>query len=160
MLTYIAGMYEADREAQLNAALELVFHGFRSLTARPDRILESRGLQRVHHRILYFVGRNPDLTVGGLLAILHVSKQALNAPLRQLLEMRLVDSIPSTLDGRARLLRLTGDGVRLEKILSGTQRKHLDKVFAQAGVPAETGWRLVMGLLSRDHSETGEANLT
>lgn len=137
------------RDAELNAALELVFHGFRSLTARPDRILETRGLQRVHHRILYFVARTPELTVGGLLAILHVSKQALNAPLRQLQEMRLVDSVPSPLDRRARMLRLTPEGIRLERVLTGTQRRHLAKVFRETGGTAETGWRQVMEHLSR-----------
>jgi DNA-binding MarR family transcriptional regulator len=137
------------RDAELNAALELVFHGFRSLTAGPDRILETRGLQRVHHRILYFVARNPDLSVGGLLAILHVSKQALNAPLRQLQEMTLVDSVPSPADRRARLLRLTSEGIKLERLLTGTQRRHLAKVFATTGAVAESGWRSVMDGLSR-----------
>jgi DNA-binding MarR family transcriptional regulator len=138
-----------QRDSELNAALELVFHGFRSLTARPDRILESRGLQRVHHRILYFVARNPDLSVGGLLAILHVSKQALNAPLRQLQEMGLVDSVPSPTDRRARLLRPTPEGTKLERLLTGTQRRHLAKVFAATGAAAESGWRSVMDRLSR-----------
>jgi len=129
------------RDAELNRALELMFHGYRSLTARPDRILDTRGLQRVHHRILYFVGRNPDLSVGELLAILHVSKQALNAPLRQLQEMSLVDSLPSPADRRTRLLRLTSEGLRLERQLTGSQRKLLEQVFRAAGEHAETGWR-------------------
>jgi len=135
------------RDSELNVALELMFHGYRSLTARPDRILESRGLQRVHHRILYFVGRNPGISVGELLETLHVSKQALNAPLRQLLEMGMVDSTPSEQDRRARLLRLTSDGIRLERQLTGSQRKHLEKVFATAGSTSEIGWRHVMQAL-------------
>ncbi|MEK7394212.1 MAG: MarR family transcriptional regulator, partial [Fibrobacterota bacterium] len=130
-----------------NEALELMFHGYRSLTARPDRILDARGLQRVHHRILYFVGRNPGISVGDLLETLHVTKQALNAPLRQLQEMRLVDSIPSAKDRRARLLRLTADGIRLERQLTGSQRKQLASVFAHAGDASEDGWRRVMQAL-------------
>ena len=140
---------DPQRDAELNAALELVFHGFRSLTARPDRILEARGLQRVHHRILYFVARRPGLSVGDLLAILHVSKQALNAPLRQLQEMSLVDSAPSPIDRRVRLLQLTTPGSKLERVLSGTQRRHLEQVFATTGSVAESGWRSVMDRLSR-----------
>lgn len=140
---------DPKRDSELNAALELVFHGFRSLTARPDRILEARGLQRVHHRILYFVARRPGLSVGELLAILHVSKQALNAPLRQLQEMRLVDSSPYPLDRRVRLLQLTASGTKLERVLSGTQRRHLEKVFSKIGPTGESGWREVMELLSR-----------
>ncbi len=145
-------MQDPHREAELNSALELVFHGYKSLTARPDRILETRGLQRVHHRILYFVGRNPGLSVGELLATLGVTKQALNAPLRQLQEMRLVDSSPSPVDGRARLLRLTSDGIRLERSLTGVQRRHLERIFSNAGPEAEAGWRRTMEWFALDPS--------
>lgn len=137
-------MHDPHRESRLNEALELMFHGYRSLTARPDRILDARGLQRVHHRILYFVGRNPGISVGDLLETLHVTKQAMNAPLRQLQEMRLVDSTPSATDGRARLLRLTSDGIRLERQLTGSQRKLLEQVFRSTGEQGEMSWRAVM----------------
>ena len=144
-------MQEPHREADLNTALELLFHGYKALTARPDRILETRGLQRVHHRILFFVARNPGLSVGDLLGILGVTKQALNAPLRQLQEMRLVDSQPSPTDGRSRLLRLTSDGSKLERTLTGSQHRHLQSVFEAAGPAAEAGWRKAMRLFVQTH---------
>jgi len=65
---------DSSREVELNAALELMHFAYRAFTAGPDRILEGRGLQRVHHRILYFVGRHPGISVNGLLAILAVSR--------------------------------------------------------------------------------------
>lgn len=136
------------REAGLNRALELFHFAYRAFTAGPDRILEARGLQRVHHRILYFVGRHPGVAVNGLLEILGVSKQALNAPLRQLLEMRLVDSQTNAVDRRVRELRLTSEGARLEASLSGLQRRRMEEVFREAGPEAETAWREVMGLLA------------
>jgi DNA-binding MarR family transcriptional regulator len=136
------------RESELNQALELFHFAFRSFTARPDRILEGRGLQRVHHRIVYFVGRNPDITVTGLLAILGITKQALNAPLRQLLEMRLVDSRTADGDRRKRLLRLTRDGERLERALSGSQRRKLAGVFERLGPSAERAWRQTMAAIA------------
>ncbi|MEY4578734.1 MAG: hypothetical protein RL701_3437, partial [Pseudomonadota bacterium] len=122
-------MVDSSRETELNQALELFYFGFRSFTQKPDRLLEARGLQRVHHRILYFVGRNPDLNVGTLLDILAVSKQALHAPVRQLVEMGLVESRSAAIDRRQRLLRLTTEGERLERALSGAQRKKLASVF-------------------------------
>lgn len=136
------------REAGLNRALESFHFAYRAFTAGPDRILEAKGLQRVHHRILYFVGRHPGIAVNGLLEILGVSKQALNAPLRQLLEMRLVDSQTNAVDRRVRELRLTSDGARLEASLSGLQRRRMDEVFREAGPEAETAWREVMGLMT------------
>ena len=138
------------REAELNRAAELFLFAYRSYTAGPDRVLEGRGLQRVHHRILYFVGRNPGIAVNGLLSVLRVTKQALNAPLRQLLEMGLVDSQASTTDGRVRELRLTSEGARLEASLSGGQRRRLDAIFRELGPEAEASWREVMRRLAAE----------
>lgn len=135
------------RTEDLNRALELFHFAYRSFTAGPDRILEGRGLQRVHHRILYFVGRNPDIQVNGLLRILGVTKQALHAPLRQLLEMHLIDSQPDVVDRRVRRLRLTSDGAKLEASLSGQQRKAMDKIFRHCGSAAESAWREVMAAI-------------
>jgi len=132
------------RENALRLAIEQFYFGYRAFTAPPDRILEQRGLGRVHHRILYFVGRNPGLSVNTLLSMLSVSKQALNAPLRQLIEMRLVAMDTAEHDGRVRQLTLTASGAKLEAQLTGTQMKQLQAVFDQAGIKAETGWHQVM----------------
>ena len=75
-------MIDLKKEAYLRQCIEAFYFGYREFTAQPDRILEDRGLNRVHHRILYFIGRNPGIGVGALLDILQVSKQALHAPLR------------------------------------------------------------------------------
>jgi DNA-binding MarR family transcriptional regulator len=137
-------MLDLYAESELRACIELFYFAYRAFTARPDHILERRGLARVHHRILYFVGRNPSTTVNSLLATLRVSKQALNAPLRQLLEMGLIAaSIPDD-DRRVRQLTLTADGRRLEAQLTATQMKHLAQSFAAAGDEAASQWRRVM----------------
>lgn len=141
-------MVDQTREAALQEAIELLYFSYRAFTDRPDRILEQRGLNRVHHRILYFVGRNPDVSVNTLLGILDVSKQALNGPLRQLVEMDLIAMRAAPQDGRVRQLRLTYAGERLEARLSGTQRKQLAEVFDAAGPAAESGWREVMQRLA------------
>lgn len=138
----------ASRDGELQDAIELLFFGYRAFTDRPDRILGQRGLNRVHHRILYFVGRNPDTSVNALLGILGVSKQALNGPLRQLVEMDLVAMRVAAHDRRVKQLRLTYEGERLEARLSGTQRKQLAEVFGAAGPAAEAGWRQVMRRLA------------
>jgi len=140
---------DMPREDALRLAIEQFYFGYRAFTAPPDRILEQRGLGRVHHRILYFVGRNPGLSVNALLSMLSVSKQALNAPLRQLIEMRLVAMDTAEHDGRVRQLKLTTNGAKLEAKLTGTQMKQLQKVFDQVGIKAETGWHQVMSCLSR-----------
>ena len=64
-------------------SIEAFYFAYRQFTAGPDKVLGRKGLNRVHHRILYFIGRKPGVGVGELLDTLQVSKQALNAPLRQ-----------------------------------------------------------------------------
>lgn len=135
-------------EARLRKAIELLYFGYRAFTAPPDRILAERGLGRVHHRILYFVGRNPKISVNALLGVLGVSKQALNAPLRQLVEMGLIVADTAVHDRRVRQLRLSADGEALEARLTGEQMVQLGAAFRQAGVGAEAGWLAVMECLA------------
>ena len=102
----------------------------------------------MHHRILYFVARNPGIAVNELLSILDVSKQALNQPMRQLLEMRLVDSARAHYDGRVKLLSLTEKGIKLEQRLSETQIKLFSEVFANSDTDAEQAWFAIMRSMS------------
>ncbi len=132
------------REEALRLAIEQFYFGYRAFTTPPDRILEQRGLGRVHHRILYFVGRNPHISVNALLGLLNVSKQALNAPLRQLVEMKLIAMEAAEHDRRVRQLTLTASGSKLEALLTGTQMEQLQTVFEEAGAEAEAGWHRVM----------------
>ena len=140
-------MVDPSRERDLRDAIEAMFFGYRAFTGPPDRILERRGLGRVHHRILYFVGRHPDISITGLLDVLAVSKQALNAPLRQLLETHLVAAMAGSRDRRVRNLRLTQEGQRLEAELTGAQMRRLQAALERAGPDAEAGWRRVMDVL-------------
>ncbi len=137
-----------QREEALRLAIEQFYFGYRAFTTLPDRILDQRGLGRVHHRILYFVGRNPKISVNELLNLLSVSKQALNAPLRQLIEMNLIAMDTAEHDRRVRQLSLTANGSKLEAQLTGTQMKQLQTVFEQAGADAEAGWHRVMGKMA------------
>lgn len=135
-------------ESRLNSAQELLFFGYRAFTALPDEILAERGLARVHHRIIYFVARDPGLSVNKLLAKLGVSKQALNAPLRRLQEIGLITACHSEQDRRVKCLSLTDEGEKLDAQLSVSQHKLLSSIFNICGPEAETGWRMVMTALA------------
>ena len=132
----------------LNQALEALYFGFRAITAHPDERLGALGYSRVHHRILYFVGRNSGCSVKELLEIMQVSKQYLNRPLRQLVEDGYIHSKQDAEDRRVKRLGLTPKGRRLEEKLTGEQRLQLAEVFQKAGPEAESGWRRVMELLA------------
>lgn len=131
----------------LDEAQELLFFAFRNLTAEPDRVLAERGLSRVHHRILYFVRRNPGLGPGDLLRILRVSKQALARPLRELSAQGLLVGEVVPENRRRKRLALTPAGVRLERKLSELQRRRFAAAFEAAGPTAASDWRAVMKLL-------------
>ena len=137
-------MVDLKDETALRAAIETFYFAYREFTGGPDRILAQRGLGRVHHRILYFVGQQPDLSVKTLLQVLAITKQALHAPLRQLIEMGLIVSAGDTDDGRVRRLRLSGEGVRLEARLTATQMTLLAGAFARAGSGSGERWLAVM----------------
>jgi len=143
-------MVDRSRQDVPFEAIEALYFAYRAFTDRPDRILERRGLGRVHHRILYFVGRNPEISVRGLLDVLAVSKQALNAPLRQLVEMHLVAVTAGAQDRRVKQLRLTEEGARLEDELTNTQMRLLHTAFEAAGEGAQAGWLRVMTELAAE----------
>jgi len=137
-----------SRSHELNQALEALHFAFQAVVARPDELLGRQGLSRVHHRILYFIGRNPGLSVNELLAVLKVTKQSLNAPLRQLAQRGMVVASPAEQDRRVKRLRLTSKGELLEQALSGDQRRRFALVFKEVGKSKERVWREVMRLLA------------
>ncbi len=141
---------ETMREQELNKALEALHFAFRAITAQPDAMLAECGLSRVHHRLLYFIGRNPGLSVNELLAILRITKQSLNAPLRQLTELGFIESTPDAGDRRIKRLALTEKGSCLESQLSGYQRQRFARVFEMVGPEGEAAWHQVMRLLAEE----------
>ena len=108
----------------------------------------------MHQRIVFFIARHPHLSVKELLALLGVTKQALNIPLRQLAEMGLVDSAASHTDKRMRLLQLTKEGSRLEQMLRREQVKLLERAFGEAGEAAVAGWLAVNAALGKIQHST------
>lgn len=140
-------MVDLKRRQQLNEALELMHFGFRKMIEKPDQLLASRGMGRMHHRLLYFIGRNEGLSVSELNEVLKISKQALHRPLQQLVTRELVSSEPDSNDKRIRRLTLTRKGRALENRLSRMQRNQFRRVFAQVSTSDERAWRKVMALL-------------
>ena len=133
-------MLDLKNQTSQQTAMEAFFFGYQAFTAKADEMLERRGLSRVHQRIVFFIARYPGLSVKELLTVLGVSKQALNIPLRQLMEMHLVNSVAPESDKRKRLLELTADGRRFEESLRREQVKLLQRAFSEAGEAAVNGW--------------------
>lgn len=142
-------MLDLKNAATQQAAMEAFFFGYQAFTAKADEMLDRRGFSRVHQRIVFFIARYPGLSVKELLGVLGVSKQALNAPLRQLIAMDLVQSATPDSDKRKRLLELTEQGVKFEQALRREQVKLLQRVFTEAGREAVDGWLQVNQALGK-----------
>ena len=108
------------------------------------QVLEELGLGRAHHRALHFIGRNPGITVSGLLAILRITKQSLARVLNALVDEGYVSQAPGYEDRRLRLLTLTEKGKALEQRLFDSQREKLSQAYRAAGPQAVQGFRTVM----------------
>ena len=100
------------REDELRQGIELLFYAYRDFTAEADEVLLTYGFGRAHHRVIYFVGRNPGLPVSALLDILKITKQSLSRVLGQLIRQGFVQQRPGP-DRRQRLLDLTTRGAGL-----------------------------------------------
>ena len=117
------------REEELRQGLELLYFAYRDFTAEPDAMLARHGFGRAHHRVIYFVGRHPQMSVSDLLGILRITKQSLSRVLRQLVRQGFIAQRPGNVDRRQRLLELTGKGIELERQLSENQRQRIAKAY-------------------------------
>lgn len=143
------------REAELRQGIELLFYAYRDFTAEPDAMLARYGFGRAHHRVIYFVGRYPQMTVTELLGILRITKQSLSRVLGQLVRQGFIVQKPGPRDRRQRLLELTAKGVELERQLSETQRQRIAKAYREAGAQAVDGFRKVMlGMIGGEADRT------
>ena len=131
-------------EQKLRQGAELMFFAYRAFTQDPDMILHDRGYGRAHHRALHFIGRQPGISVAGLLDLLGITKQSLARVLRPLTEDGLVRSLTGETDRRQRLLYLTDEGRAFEAQLSATQRERMARAFREAGPESVAGFRKVM----------------
>ena len=149
--TALAGRPADFSDRELRRGMELLFYAYRDFTAEPDAILADFGFGRAHHRVIYFVGRNPGIAVAELLDILKITKQSLSRVLGQLVREGFIQQRQGRRDRRQRLLTLTAKGKRLEKRLSSDQRRRLARAFTAAGPGGLEGFRRVLFEMINEH---------
>jgi DNA-binding MarR family transcriptional regulator len=139
------------RDEELRQGIEMLFFAYRDFTAEPDAMLARYKFGRAHHRVIYFVGRYPGLSVSDLLTILQITKQSLSRVLGQLVREKFITQTKGTRDRRQRLLELTTKGRELEAQLTAAQRARIARAYRDAGADAVEGFRKVMlGIMSSD----------
>jgi DNA-binding MarR family transcriptional regulator len=132
------------REAEIRRGIELMHFGHGRLFDALDARLEEHGLGRAHHRALYFIARQPDLTVSRLLALLGITKQSLGRVINELASRDMVETRVGRDDRRQRLIRLTPAGIALESELFEILRARMSAAYVDAGPAAVAGFWLVL----------------
>ena len=139
------------RDEDLREAIELLFFAYRDFTGEADAVLDAFDFGRAHHRIIYFVGANPGISVGELLAILKITKQSLSRVLSQLVDEAFITQETDANDRRRRRLYLTDKGASLERQLTDRQSRRVAAAFRDAGADAVAGFRTVMrGIINEE----------
>ena len=105
--------------------IELFFFAYRDFTSDPDAILEQLDMGRAHHRVVYFVCRQPGMTVADLLDILQITKQSLARVLKQLIDGGYIRQMAGPEDRRQRRLYPTLSGRELALALSDPQSRRI-----------------------------------
>lgn len=142
------------REEELRQGMELLFFAYRDHTAQPDRMLKQLGYGRAHHRVIFFVGRYPQMPVSELLGILAITKQSLSRVLGQLVEDGFIVQTPGREDRRQRLLELTEKGRELERNLIQDQLQRIARAYRAAGAESVEGFRTVLLGMVNDSDRT------
>ncbi|GEO80977.1 MarR family winged helix-turn-helix transcriptional regulator [Pararhodospirillum oryzae] len=132
------------REEELRQGIEMLYFAYRDFTSEADAMLARHKFGRAHHRVIYFVGRHPRISVSDLLGILGITKQSLSRVLSQLVNDGFIMQHRGLRDGRQRLLELTEKGVEMERQLTEAQRRRFARAYREAGAEAVEGFRKVM----------------
>jgi DNA-binding MarR family transcriptional regulator len=142
------------REGEVRRGVELLYFGYTRLTRSIDEGLAEHGLGRAHHRALYFIARQPDLTVSELLAYLGITKQSLGRVINDLIDRAYVETQAGKTDRRQKLLRLSPAGAAFEALLFDSLRTKLAAAYAAAGQESVTGfWRVLEGLIPENERD-------
>ena len=150
-------LYLNDRE--IRKIIELMFFSYRDFTSGPDKILEKINFGRAHHRVIYFVGKQNNLTIKELLSILQITKQSLSRVLNQLVKEKYI-ILSMGDDKRTKKLMLSKKGQELEKRLSSIQITKIYNIIKEFNEIDINGFKKVLHSMidEKNQKKFGEIN--
>lgn len=130
--------------------IERLFFAYRDFTSDPDAILEGLGFGRAHHRVVYFVSRQPGMTIADLLETLQITKQSLARVLKQLIDSGYIRQMAGPEDRRQRRLYPTLSGRELALALSEPQSRRIARATdGMSTAEKETIRRFLSGMCDK-----------
>jgi DNA-binding MarR family transcriptional regulator len=109
--------------------IELLFFAYRDFLSDPDAILDKIDMGRAHHRVVYFVCRQPGMMVTDLLDLLQITKQSLARVLKELIDLGYIRQMAGAKDRRQRRLYPTLAGRELALALSEPQSRRIGQAM-------------------------------
>ncbi|ALH79972.1 MarR family winged helix-turn-helix transcriptional regulator [Sphingopyxis macrogoltabida] len=136
------------REEEVRRGIEYLFFAHGALWRAIDARLAENELGRAHYRALYFIARQPGLTITDLLTLLGITKQSLGRVVKELEAREMLVTRPGNRDRRQKELRLTEAGRALEKSVFVLLRDAMSRAYTHAGQAAVTGfWQVSEALV-------------
>jgi DNA-binding MarR family transcriptional regulator len=136
------------REDEVRRGIEYLFFAHASLWRSIDARLAEQGLGRAHYRALYFIARQPGLTISDLLALLGITKQSLGRVVKELESRDMLTTRPGNRDRRQKELRLSEAGRTIEAAVFVLLRDTMSRAYTHAGQQAVTGfWQVSEALV-------------
>lgn len=124
------------RDVSEHEIIELMFFAYRDFISDPDAILSESGFGRAHHRVVYFINRDPGMTVAALLDTLQITKQSLARVLKELIDSGYIEQLAGEQDRRQRRLYPTQAGRALALALAEPQSRRIARALAQTAPQA------------------------
>lgn len=136
------------REEEVRHGIEYLLLAHAALWRAIDARLAREELGRAHYRALYFIARQPGLTISDLLALLGITKQSLGRVVKELEARDMIVTRPGNRDRRQKELRLTDAGRAVEGAVFDQLRDTMSRAYSQAGQAAVTGfWQVSEALI-------------
>ena len=139
-------------EKEIRKIIELMFFSYRDFTSGPDKVLEKIRFGRAHHRVIYFVGKQENLTIKELLSILQITKQSLSRVLNQLVKERYIILTIGD-DKRTKKLSLSKKGQELEKELTNIQITKIYNVIKKFSEDDINGFKKILYSMIEDNNQ-------
>ena len=139
-------------EKEIRKIIELMFFSYRDFTSGPDKVLEKIRFGRAHHRVIYFVGKQENLTIKELLSILQITKQSLSRVLNQLVKERYI-MLTIGDDKRTKKLSLSKKGQELEKKLTNIQITKIYNIIKKYIEDDINGFKKILYSMIEDNNQ-------
>ncbi|ATH58920.1 MULTISPECIES: MarR family winged helix-turn-helix transcriptional regulator [Staphylococcus] len=99
----------------------LFYFAYKTFVNTADEIIEEYGLNRQHHRFLFFIEKAPGITIKDLLKSMEISKQGSHATLKKLKDEAFIIEKQTEADKRVKALYPTEKGTKLVHELNKAQ---------------------------------------